>query len=134
MVAFHVVLWHQAIIFYSGLVQKVGGVSLLEKGITDVFHISKNLVDGAGMPLGFACTSENTILLQTGSNLIHAEAFQVFSINALYDFCLFRVDDKVAFCILRVSEEAIMVDLHFVLLISELDAHLHVWVKDCDSC
>ena len=98
----------------------------MEKGITDVFFISENLVDGAGMPFGFACSGENAITLQTGCNLIHTETFQVFSINAFYNFCLFRVNDKVAVSILRISEEAIVVDLHFALLIAELDAHLYI--------
>lgn len=125
-VTFHIVLRHEAVVLDSGFIQEIGGVSLLEKSITDVFLISENLVDGAGMPLSFACSGENAITLQTGCNLIHAEAFQVFSINALYNFRLFRVDDKVAVRILCVTEEAVVVDLHFALLIAELDAHLHV--------
>ena len=126
MIAFHIVLRNNAVVLDSGFIQEVGGVGLLKKSTTDVFFISKNLVDGAGMPLSFACSGENAITLQTGCNLIHAEAFQVFSINALYNFRLFRVDDKVAVRILCVTEEAVVVDLHFALLIAELDAHLHV--------
>lgn len=75
MVTFYIVLRHQASILDSGFIQEVGGVRLLEKGITDVFFISENLVDGAGMPFGFACYGKNAITLQTGSNLIYAETF-----------------------------------------------------------
>ena len=75
MVTFHIVLRHEAVVLNSGVIQEVGGVSLLEKGITDVFFISENLVDGAGMPFGFACYGKNAITLQTISNLIYAETF-----------------------------------------------------------
>lgn len=85
-VTFHIVLRHESVVLNSGFIQKIGGVCLLEKGITDVFFISENLVDGAGMPFGFACPGENAVTFQPGGNLIHAKAFQVFSINALYDF------------------------------------------------
>ena len=83
MFTFHIVLRHEAVVLNSGFIQEVGGVSLLEKSITDVFLISENLVDGAGMPLSFACSGENAVMLQTGCNLIHAEAFQAFSINSV---------------------------------------------------
>ena len=75
MVAFHIVLWHDAIILDSGLVQKVCGISFLKQGIADVFLVSENLVDGAGSPFRFPCTGKNTVTLQTGGNLIHAESF-----------------------------------------------------------
>ena len=73
--------------------------------ITDIFFISENLVDGAGMPFGFASTGENTVTVQPGGNLIHAETFQVFSIYAFYDFCLFLVNNKVAVRILRIARK-----------------------------
>ena len=126
MVTFHIVLRHEAVVLNSGFIQEVGGVSLLEKGVTDVFFVSENLVDGAGMPFGFACSGENAVTFQPGGNFIHAKAFQVFSINALYDFCLFRVDDKVAVRILCVTKEAVVVDLHLALLVAELDTHLYI--------
>lgn len=125
-VTFHIVLRHAAVVLDSGFIQEIGGVSLLEKSITDVFLISENLVDGAGMPLSFACSGENAVTLQTGGNLVHAEAFQIFAIDAFDDFCLLRVDDQIPIRVLRISEEAVVVDLHFALLIAELDAHLHV--------
>lgn len=103
-VTFHIVLRHEAVVLEFSFIQEIGGVSLLEKSINDIFLISKNLVDGAGLPLSFACSSENAVTLQTGCNLIHTETFQVFSINAFYNFCLFRVNDKVAFGILCVTE------------------------------
>ena len=97
-VTFHIVLRHEAVVLEFSFIQEIGGVSLLEKSITDIFLISENLVDGAGLPLSFACSGENAV------TLIHTETFQVFSINAFYNFCLFRVNDKVAFGILCVTE------------------------------
>ena len=60
-VALHIVLWHDAIILDSGLVQKVCSISFLEQGIADVFLISKDLVDGAGPPFCFASAGENAV-------------------------------------------------------------------------
>lgn len=48
-VAFYIILRNDASILNSGLAKKVGGVSLLEEGITDVFLVAENLVDGACM-------------------------------------------------------------------------------------
>ena len=36
-VTFHIVLRHEAVVLDSGFIQEIGGVSLLEKSITDVF-------------------------------------------------------------------------------------------------
>ena len=37
MVTFHIVLRDDAVVLDAGFIQEVGGVSLLEKSITDVF-------------------------------------------------------------------------------------------------
>ena len=42
-------------------------------------------------------------------DLIHAGAFEVFPVDALYDFCLLRINDQMPVVILCVSEEAIVV-------------------------
>ena len=47
MVSFNIILRNDTVVLYSGLVQKVGGVSLLKKRITDVFFITKDFVNGA---------------------------------------------------------------------------------------
>ena len=59
-------------------------------------------------------------------DLIHAGAFEVFPVDALYDFCLLRVDDQVPVVILGVSEESIVIDLHLPLLIAVLQSQLDV--------
>lgn len=66
MVAFYIVLRNKPVIFNSGLVKKVGGVGLLKHGITDVFLVSENFVDGACVPLFSSGTGKNTVALQTG--------------------------------------------------------------------
>ena len=40
-VAFYIVLWNNAVVLDSGLVQKVGGISFLKQGIADVFLVSE---------------------------------------------------------------------------------------------
>ena len=66
------------------LVQKVCSISFLKQGITDVFFISKNLVDGAGPSFCFASAGEDAVSLQTFCNPVHRVALQVFTIDAFY--------------------------------------------------
>ena len=104
-VALHVVLRDSAVVLDALLRQEVRGVGLLEKGVTDVFLVSENLIDGAGVPLRLACTGENAVRFKTSGNLVHAFAFEVFPVNPLDDFCLLWIDDQVAVSVLGVSEE-----------------------------
>ena len=53
MVSFNIILRNDTVVLYSGLVQKVGGVSLLNKRITDAFFITKDFVNGARPPFCF---------------------------------------------------------------------------------
>ena len=73
------------------------------------------------LPFCLACASENTVGHKPIGNLIHAGAFEIFSVDALYDFCLLWIDDQVSVVILGVSEEAIVVDLHLALLGSGIE-------------
>ena len=45
-VTLHIILRHYAVVLYPGLVEKVGGVGLLEQGVSDVLFIPEDLVDG----------------------------------------------------------------------------------------
>lgn len=71
MISFNIVLWNDTIVFYSGLVQKVGGVSLLKECVTDVLFITQDFVDGARPPFGFPGAGENTVSFQSFSDFIH---------------------------------------------------------------
>lgn len=59
-------------------------------------------------------------------DLIHAGAFEVFPVDALYDFCLLRVNVQMPIVILGVSEKAVVVDLHLALLVAVLESQLNV--------
>lgn len=83
----------------------------MKKGITDVFLVAENLVDGTCMPSWFTCAGKNTISFKSSCNLIHAVAFKVLSIDSFYDFSLLWVNNKVAFFIFGVSKEAVVVYL-----------------------
>lgn len=61
MVSFNIILRNDTVVLYSGFVQKVGGVSLLKKRITDVFFITKDFVNGARSPFCFTGAGENTL-------------------------------------------------------------------------
>ena len=132
-VSFNIILRNDSGVLNSGLVKKISGVSLLKKGITDVFFIAENLVDGACMPSWFSCAGKNTIRFKTCSNLIHAVAFEVLSINSFYNFSLFRVNDKVAFFIFGVTKDAVVVNVCLTVPVSELKSMLNVLLNDCDS-
>ena len=60
-VAFHIVLRNDAVVLDSSLIQKVCSISFLKQGITDVFLVSNDLVDGAGPPFCFASAGENAV-------------------------------------------------------------------------
>ena len=126
MVSFNIILGNNAGVFNSGLVKKISGVSLLKKGITDVFFVAENLVDGAGVPARFTSAGKNTICFKACCYLIHTVAFKVLSIDSFYNFSLFGVDDKVAFFIFGVSKEAVMVNLNLTVLVAELKSKLYV--------
>lgn len=96
MVSFNIILRNDIVVLYSGLVQKVGGVSLLKKRITDVFFITKYFVNGVRPPFCFSGASENAISFKPFCNFIHRVTFKIFSVNALYNFSLFRVDDNIS--------------------------------------
>ena len=126
MVSFNIILRNDTVVLYSGLVQKVGGVSLLKKRITDVFFITKDFVNGAGPPFCFASAGEDAVCFQTFCNPIHRVALQVFPVDALYHLCLFRIDDEISICILGVAEEVIVIYLYLAILVAKLESQLHI--------
>ena len=69
-VSLHVVLRNNAVVLHPGLVQEIGGIGFLQESVADVFLIAENLVDGAGVPFGFASACQNAVPLQTGSDLV----------------------------------------------------------------
>ena len=75
MLTFYIVLKDETVILDSGFVQKVCCVGFLEQGIADVFLIAQDFVGGACVPLFSSCTGKDTVMLQSGGNLIHAETF-----------------------------------------------------------
>lgn len=114
-VALDVVLRNGAVVFYPLLRQEVCGIGLLQECVTHVFLVAENLVDGAGVPFCLASAGKDAISHKPVGDLIHAGAFEVFPVDALYDFCLLRVNDQVPVVILGVSEEAIVIDLSLAI-------------------
>ena len=125
-VALDVVLRNGAVVLDALLCQKVCGVGLLKQGVSHVLLISENLVDGAGVPFCLASAGENAVGHKPVSDLIHTGAFEVFPVNALYDFCLLWINDQVPVFILGVSEESIVIDLHLTLLVAVLKSQFDV--------
>ena len=125
-VAFNVVLRYGAVVLDALLRQEVCGVGLLKQRVTHILLVSENLVDSAGVPFCLASAGENAVSHKTGSNLVHAGAFEVFPVDAFYDLGLFRINDKAAVLILGIAEEAVVVNLNLALLIAVLKAELYV--------
>ena len=126
MIAFHIVLRNNAVVLDSGFIQEVCGVGLLKKSITDVFFISKNLVDGAGPPFCFASAGEDAVCFQTFCNPVHRVALQVFTVDTLYHLRLLWIDDEITICILGVAEEVIVIYLYLAILVAKLESQLHI--------
>ena len=93
MAAFDIILWHDAIILNSGFAKKFSGICFLEKSITDVFLVSKDFVNGTGVPPYFTGTGEYAITFKACRNLIHRVTIQVLAIDSFDDFCLLRIND-----------------------------------------
>lgn len=129
MIVLDVVLWHRAVVLDTLLGEEVRGVGLLQQGVSDVLLIAENLVDGAGVPLCFSGTGENAVRFKPGGNFVHAGAFKVLPVDAFYDFCLLRINNKMSVFILGIAEEAVVIDLHLSLLVAVLQAELHVLRK-----
>ena len=119
MVAFDVVLGNGAIVLDLLFCQEVRGICLLKKGVTHVLLVAEDLVDGAGVPFCLASAGEDAVSHKPIGDLIHAGAFEVFTVDALYNFCLLRIDDQVPVVIFGVSEEAIVIDLNLALLVAK---------------
>ena len=46
MITLHIILGYDAVVLHPGFIKKVGGVGLLEQGVSDVLFIPEDLVDG----------------------------------------------------------------------------------------
>ena len=84
----------------------------MKQRVAHLLLVAENLVDGAGVPFCLASAGKDAISHKPVGDLIHAGAFKVFSVDALYDFCLLRINDQMPVVILCVSEEAIVIDLN----------------------
>lgn len=93
MVVLYIILRDNAVVLHPGLVQEIGGIGFLQESVADVFLIAENLVDGAGVPFGFASARQDAISLQTSGDLVHAVPFQIFPVNAFNRFSLGRIND-----------------------------------------
>ena len=51
MAVFHVILRNDSLVFDSRFREKIRGVGFLQKGVADVFFVSQNLADVAGVPV-----------------------------------------------------------------------------------
>ena len=125
-VALDIVLRDGTVVLDTLLCQEICGVGLLKQRVTHVFLVAENLVDGTGVPFCLASAGENAVSHKPVGDLIHAGTFEVFPVDALYDFCLLRINDQVPVFILGVSEEAIVVDLNLTLLVAVLESQFDV--------
>jgi hypothetical protein len=78
------------------------------------------------VPFLFSCSGENAVSFKPSGYFIHAGTLKIFSVDALYDFSLLRINDELAILVLCVSEKAVMVDGDLSLLVTVLKTELHV--------
>lgn len=105
------------------LVQNADRVALVQKGIADVLHIGKNLLDVALMPFEISRSVTDVICFQASPALQEACTFQVLSVDATDDLSLLWVDDQITVSVFSVAQEPVVVNLFLALLIAVLDAH-----------
>ena len=121
--AFHIVLRHNAVVGNALLFERVDRIGFLQECIPDVFLVGENLFDVALIPPGISGSVQDSVRFKSPPYLQEASAVHhVLRINAHHDGCLFRDNNQLSILVLCVSEEAVMVDLDFALLIAKLDA------------
>lgn len=109
-------------------------LNLLHKSSSDLFLIAQDFVNGA-QTLGFSDDCENTIRFKALSDFAHCVILKVLSVNALYDFNLFRVDGKVSFIIFSVAKKMVVVDLNLIILVNKVSinrkmkSQLHIFFE-----
>jgi len=125
-VALDVVLRNGAVVLDPLFCQKVCGICFLKKGVTHVLLVAENLVDGAGVPFCLASAGEDAVSHEPVSDLIHAGAFEVFSVDPFYDFCLLRINDQVPKYYVEGSHEAIIDRDVFIRAQAEIDRRANI--------
>lgn len=58
---FYIILWHQAIIWNTLFLQEIHRVGLLKKGISNIFFVFEDFLQGFCPPFLFPGTRQNTI-------------------------------------------------------------------------
>ena len=120
MIVLNIVLRHDASVLDSFLCKEVGGIGFLQKGIAHVFFVPENLVDRARVPFFFSGTGKDVIRLKSGGYFVHAEAFEIFAIDALHNFGLLSVNYELSVIVFRVTEEAVVINTYLSLLVTIL--------------
>ena len=119
---FHIILWNNTIIHNTLFGKDIHRISLLKKCITNVFLVFQDFFDGFRTPFGFPCCREYPIRLKTFSYLFQACTLQVFPVNAFYDFCFIRLNNKMPVFIFCISHETVVINLHLAILVTKLQS------------
>ena len=102
MTAFNIVLRHLTIVGSTLLIQSADRVVFLQKGITDILLVGKDLMNIASMPFKVSRYVRNAVCFQASLNLQEACPFEVPLVDAANNHSLLRVNDLVAVSVLGV--------------------------------
>ena len=98
----------------------------MQECIAHIFFIFKDAPDSTVVPSFISSGGRNAVTLKPSCYLLTACALQIFTENALHNFCLFRVYNKMSVLILIVPEEAVCIDHDLSLLKTVLDTDLYI--------
>lgn len=81
--SFDVILWNDALVNDTLLVQEIRRNGFLQKRVTDVFFVGQDFLERAGQPVIAACRRPDAVCGKLLSDLVVAFAAEVFPVDEL---------------------------------------------------
>ena len=129
MAAFDIVLWDDAVIYNSLLIQKIYRHCFLQKGISHVLFIPEDVPDRGCPPYRFAGSSQSPVRFKSLPDIVISSPVQILPVDPFHHLRLLRVNDKVPVFILVIPEEPVCAYLDLPLLKTVLKPYPHVLGK-----
>ena len=126
MAVLHIILRYDPVVLYPLFCEKIHRICFRKQRIPDIFFILEDFLYGLRPPFFLACPGKDAVRLKPPTDLQKACALQVFPVDPLDNLCSFRLNNKMPLAIFRISEEAVVVDLYKPLLVTVLQADLHI--------
>ena len=126
MAVLHIILWHDPVVLYPLFCEKIHRICFRKQRVPDIFFILQDFLYSLRSPFFLPCPGKDAVRLQSSPDLQKAGAFQVFPVDSFDYFCFFRLNDQMPLSVFRISKETVVIDLYKPLLVTVLQADLHI--------